>query len=248
MRFILSLIAMLALSACFGGDDSVPDRTPDYRYRLTVEVDTPEGLSTGSSVIEVRQGMGRTAADGFEQVLFVRAYGEAVAVDLPGGKTLYALLLSAGGDVNWATRVVPFLSPDEDDENPLDDVLLMEGKQELPRLWPPVGHLGERPAYPMMVIFGDEADPTSVALVDPDGLAASLGEGISLRRLTAELTDDEVTTGIEKRLEWLPNYYNKQLSGDRFQMLENKDKGVSAFISAGVFSAGVGVKDRRTEQ
>lgn len=115
-------------------------------------------------------------------------------------------------------------------------------------MWPPVRHLDERPAYPMLVTFADEADPRSVTLVDPDDLAASFGEGVSLKRLTAELTDDEVTMGIEKRLIWLPNYYNKQLSGDRFQMLKNKDKGVSAFISASVFSAGVGLKDKKAEQ
>ncbi|MEP0393170.1 MAG: hypothetical protein ABJ205_00340 [Erythrobacter sp.] len=35
------------------GGCGAEDVAPDYRYRLTVEVDTPEGLKTGSSVIEV---------------------------------------------------------------------------------------------------------------------------------------------------------------------------------------------------
>jgi hypothetical protein len=52
----------------------------------------------------------------------------------------------------------------------------------------------------MMVTFGDLADPTSVAEVDPDDLAATFGEGVKLKRLTVELTDDPVTTGIEERL------------------------------------------------
>jgi hypothetical protein len=55
----------------------------------------------------------------------------------------------------------------------------------------------------MLVRFRDIADPTSVEKVDPDNLAASFGEGVKLRRITVQLTDDPVTTGIEKRLGWL---------------------------------------------
>lgn len=225
-------LAALTLPACAAAEE---DPTPDYRYRLTVEVDTPEGLRTGSSVIEVQQGMGRTTMDGYGPVVRYRIRGEAVAVDLPGGKTLYALLRS-GNDVDWATRVVPFLSPDQDDENPLDDVLLMEGKQEVPRTWPPVGHLSERPAYPMMVTFGDEGDPTSVTLVDPDDLAASFGEGVKLKRITAELTDEPVTTGIEKRLRWMNGYRGKWFNGGPTSYEDLATDDLSAHLSAGNFS------------
>jgi hypothetical protein len=50
------------------------------------------------------------------------------------------------------------------------------------------------------VTFGDIKDPTSVARVDPDDLAASFGAGVKLKAITVEITDDAVTTGIEKRL------------------------------------------------
>ncbi len=39
--------------------------------------------------------------------------------------------------------------------------------------------------------------------VDPDDFAASFGEGVSLKRITVQITDDPVTTGIEERLGWL---------------------------------------------
>ncbi|KEO89086.1 hypothetical protein EH31_13690 [Erythrobacter longus] len=191
------LSALLASTGC-----TAEDAAPDYRYRLTVEVDTPEGLRTGSSVIEVQRAVADPVINPSASILRTRIRGEAVAVDLPGGQTLYALL-GNGQSGQWAAAVVPLLAPDAQDDNPFDDVLLLEGKQELPRTWPPVGHIGERPAYPMLVTFGDEADPTSVARVDPDDLAASFGEGVELKRITAELTDDPVTTGIEERLGWL---------------------------------------------
>jgi hypothetical protein len=225
-------LAALTLPGCAAAED----KAPDYRYRLTVEVETPDGLRTGSSVIEVRRRMGRTTMDGYGPVLLSRVHGEAVAVDLPGGKTLYALLRS-GNDVDWATRVVAFLSPDQGDENPLDDVLLMEGKQELPRMWPRVGHIAERPAYPMLVTFGDEADPTSVTLVDPDDLAATFGAGVKLKRITAELTDDEVTTGVEKRLGWLQSLWPNKLNGDRFEDFDKPE--LAARLSPNSFSTEV---------
>ncbi|HAW37080.1 MAG TPA: hypothetical protein DCX71_13555, partial [Erythrobacter sp.] len=43
---------MLCLALTVAGC-SLTDQTPVYRYRLTVEVDTPDGVKTGSSVIEV---------------------------------------------------------------------------------------------------------------------------------------------------------------------------------------------------
>ena len=58
----------------------------------------------------------------------------------------------------------------------------------------------------MLVTFADRDDPTSVARVDPDDLAASFGEGVKLRRITVQLTDDPVTSGIEERLGWLTEH------------------------------------------
>ena len=194
--------AGMVLSACALAEDA----TPDYRYRLTVEVETPEGLRSGSSVIEVRQNMGRTAMSGFGKRIDRRARGEAVAVDLPGGRTLYALLRSRN-DTDWASSVVQDLAPrieGEKWEETFDNVLLLEGKVTLPREWVHWhSAMSDRNAYPMLVTFADPADPASVALVDPDDLAATFGEGTRLKRLTVQLTNDPVTTGIEQRLEWL---------------------------------------------
>src|SRR3546814_7612883 len=55
-----------------------------YRYRLAVEVATPEGLRSGSSVIEVQatRGIGLFGPEAGE--ISLAAHGEAVAVDLPG--------------------------------------------------------------------------------------------------------------------------------------------------------------------
>lgn len=57
----------------------------------------------------------------------------------------------------------------------------------------------------MMVRFRDLNDPKSVERVDPDA--------ICVRRITAETTSDDVTTGIEKRLGWLRDAENFHYSG-----------------------------------
>lgn len=229
-------LAVLTLPGCAAAEDAPEDRAPDYRYRLTVEVETPEGLRTGSSVIEVQQSIGRTTMDGFGEQVFLRIRGEAVAIDLPDGRTLYALLRS-GGDVEWAARVIPLLSPDAGDENSLDDFLQLEGKKELPRKWTVQGPFNNISAYPMMVTFGDEADPTSVAEVNPDDLAASFGKGVKVKRITAELTDDPVTTGVEKRLGWLRSLWPNKLNGDRFEDFDKPE--LAARLSPNSFSTEV---------
>ena len=100
-------------------------------------------------------------------------------------------------------------------DDQLDNVLEVTGETELPRMWPPVAWIEERSAYPMLVTFGDLADPTSVAEVDPDDLAATFGEGVKLKRITVELTDDPVTTGIEERLGWLPKFSMADRNGNQ---------------------------------
>ena len=223
-------LAALMLPACTAAEDEAPD----YRYRLTVEVETPEGLKTGSSVIQVEQALGGAASAGGQ--IYYRVRGEAVAVDLPGGRTLFALLRS-DNDIEWSARVVQMLAPKikgEPWKQSFDNVLLVKGSIEVPRMWPANVTLPERSAYPMMVTFGDLADPTSVTEVDSDDLAATFGESFRVKRITVELTDDPVTTGIETRLIWLPNYHDKMLDGQRL----NNSQELANNLSQGSFAKG----------
>src|SRR5436853_3759495 len=79
----LGPVALLA--ALFIGDQIRINR-PGHKYRLTVEVETPEGVKAGSSVISVHpdRGYSRKGHTGIK--------GDAVLVDLGGGKNLVALL------------------------------------------------------------------------------------------------------------------------------------------------------------
>ena len=166
-----------------------------YRFAMTIEVETPAGIRTGSSVYEVKAS--RTLAllpDEAKRDWSV--VGEAVAVDLPNGQTLYALLRTDAhfGDMvglSMATIHPDFRGTGYDVVGVAEE--LSAGRYSGPSQVSPEN-------YPMLVTFEGESDPTSVALVDPDDLAATFGEGVSLRRITLELTDDPVTRGIEGRL------------------------------------------------
>lgn len=169
--------------------------THTYRFRMTMEVETPEGLKSGSSVYEVRaKNVPKLLPDMHSRDWWVR--GEAAAIDLPGGHTLFALLKTSAHFDDMMGLSMNTLHPDF--RGARYDVVgtakaLKNGQYPGPAEVAPAD-------YPMLVTFTDIADPTSVVRVDPGDLAASFGEGVRLRRITVEVTDDPVTTGIEKRL------------------------------------------------
>lgn len=185
------LLGVLALSACGSADE-----LHSYNFRMTVEVETPEGVRSGSSVYAVTAA----SAKPLLQEQAGRSWevrGEAVAVDLPNGKTVFALLKTGAhfGDLMGLSMNTLYPTFREDGY----DVVGVAGKlsQRKP---------GGEPAtvapddYPMLVAFEDINNPASVYEVDPADLAASFGEGVTLRQITVELTGDPVTTGIEERL------------------------------------------------
>jgi hypothetical protein len=66
----------------------------------------------------------------------------------------------------------------------------------------------------MLVRFRDVRDPKTVEKVDPDDLAASFGPGVVLRRITVQLTDDPVTTGLADTLPWVTRTDGYYLDSD----------------------------------
>jgi hypothetical protein len=184
----LLVAGALALAGC-----GLFEPTHTYRYRMTVEVDTPEGLRTGSVVREFMWQRQQQFATSSEFIYEQR--GEAAAVELPGGRVLFALL-----DTNPQTTILNgFHAEDRPSDIPRVGTLLERAKASGATYTFPMQGGDNLERLPQLVTFRNIADPTSVELVDPANLAASFGEGVKLRRITVQLTDDPVTTGIEKR-------------------------------------------------
>lgn len=187
--FLLALAGPL-LSGC-------TKSTWSYRYRLTLYVDTPEGVKTGAGVIEIQSA--RALFDLNQMPLAWRMYGEAVVVDLGARGLLFALLdageprpnlLGMGRQVFERTGALKARETPEERESKLER---LRASAEL-----------KRDEIPVLVLFRDIEKPTTVEEVDPDDLAKSFGAGTKLTRVTIETTTDPVTTGVEKTLKRLP--------------------------------------------
>ena len=92
------------------------------------------------------------------------------------------------------------------------------------------------PGEPYFVRFRNIADPKSVEQVDPDDLAKSFGPGVKLKSLTVQMTDEPVTSGIEKRFLWWRNYLNRHFDGTATVSEDMKDKNFAAHMTSGSFS------------
>ncbi|HJS12939.1 hypothetical protein [Sphingopyxis sp.] len=210
----------------------------ERRYKMTVEVETPVGLRVGSAVrgvVPVDHGSpGIIPLERGQASLTFR--GEAVAVDLPENQTLFALLSGNDGDPDYAKQLPG---------RALGSRLL--GEEETPmqwrrsaEIWPsPIKTVGlqNTDPRPILVHFKNPADPTSAEAVHFDNLPGVFGPGYRLRRISISLSSDEITTGIEKRLPWLPKYYGRKFDGERF----NSGRSLANMLSSGSFSANNGL-------
>ena len=165
-----------------------------WHQKMTLEVEAEGQLYTGSSVVKVRVKESEPLTKQLGYPLQFGATGEAAYVELPGRRYLFALL--GGGPSNSG--------PQTNAVNIFEDRLPQRGierfavlstsrfKTDIPR-----SH------YPLLVAFMDINDPNLVREIDPDNLAATFGLGVSLKRITLEITDEPVTEGkIESVLGW----------------------------------------------
>ncbi|MDR3437524.1 hypothetical protein [Telmatospirillum sp.] len=184
---------------------------PPYRYKETVVVETPEGIRTGSSVIEVR--MVKRAFGHEISVLPGEFKGQAVVVDLPGDRKMFALLTSKT-DRAWALKAYQYLIP----QQPFDGDLSLEkspeyrqyqlamalkGPQVVSRDRKVVGGIGTESGYPTMVRFRNINDTATVEEVDPDNLSKSFGAGYRFKSVILEKTDEPVSEGLDKQMRWM---------------------------------------------
>ncbi|PCI05396.1 MAG: hypothetical protein COB78_01980 [Hyphomicrobiales bacterium] len=165
-----------------------------WHQKLTIVVETPSGLKTGSSVTSMRVGLtsfipGQPGGRGTS-----RLRGEATIVEVAPGRYLFVLLNQQD---NLAQRVF-------DDHTGQRSKTYKETFSRLSSLREtrtvPTGLI------PLLVTFTNINDPTNVKRVYPDDLAASFGTGYELKTITLEITDKPITKGeVEKVLGWWNN-------------------------------------------
>jgi hypothetical protein len=184
-----------------------------WNQKLTVTVETPEGIKTGSAVTRVSAKVGGQSILS-QAIVSYRVEGEATFVDLGNGKYLFALL-SSGGDYTpteyWAQQA--FRKQILGDPEPY-----REEKARLSELFTKLqtnGKIANVPLdeYPLLVTFADLNDPKSVKAINPINLPATFGQGYRLKSITIEITDENVTEGqVEKLLVWLESLQGMAIS------------------------------------
>jgi hypothetical protein len=202
-RAFLAILGILILApTCFYFGYKLLYPIYTYRYRLSVEVETPDGLRSGSSVIEVRYEM-------FPQFLTERdhishVFGEAVFVDLGHGKNLVGLLASgpSGEDVDYPGSIIfQAFNLDSNDPNTPKRLSRLQGKRDLDIYHSNQYEVTKR-FLPTLVTFSDLNDLSTARIAPPALFEEIFGAGFRLRNISVEMTNDPVTSGIEKKMPW----------------------------------------------
>jgi hypothetical protein len=191
----------LALLAALVIGDQIRINRPAHKYRLTLEIETPDGIKSASGVMAVvpdrgysRRGRTSTRAD-------------ALFVDLGGGRNLLALLAHRDGalDLDGMNYLALRAYGEASDKR-----VSFNAMSGMVGIVPVKGAL-----IPLLATFGDLADPATMRVVTPDDLEAALGAGFRLHGVTAEVVPngfwpidfggilgEPVTRGIEAKLPW----------------------------------------------
>lgn len=201
---VIAIVGTIILApVCFYLGYKLLYPTYTYRYRLSVEVETPEGLRSGSSVIEVRYEI-------FPELLterdhISRIFGEAVFVDLGQGKNLVGLLAAgpSGEDVDYPGRIVfPAFNLNGNDPDTPRRLPQLRGKRDLD-IYHSNPYEAAKRFLPTFVTFGDLNDLGTARIAPPDMFEDTFGAGFRLHNVSIEMTNDPMTSGIERKMPWL---------------------------------------------
>ena len=204
-RIVLLLCVALALAGC--------GRKISYRYKLTISLNTPDGVKTASVVNEITMVQTIIKSEGTSDKLD----GEALYLDLgPGRRPLIALI---NGNCAQTFCSYDFKNIRRNEQywsyqDPFSMMVQLYG-DEFADTWDDVfkeyaSFAKGRPPLvlrprdlPLLVTFANINDPKSVLLVKSHDLAATLGPGISWRSITLQPTHEALTRSIETKLPWL---------------------------------------------
>lgn len=212
---VLGIIASIVVAVIVAWKIVYPTNT--LRYKVTVEIKTPEGLKVGSAVREVTVMQQPELPDSGPNIT---QKGEAVVIDLGKRGIAFAVMDT---DDYW-TFFEAFAQQggagnalEPEDMKYYDSV---EGKRSL-------GHEG----HPLIITFKDIKDPKSVETVYrvkrtaiPNSFGYTyevennfeeiFGSGVRLKEITIETTDEPAKRVVEEYLLWLKGYPEAPLLED----------------------------------
>lgn len=173
----------------------------EWNQKVTVVIGTPKGDVAGSSVqaISFKKYKKALLMEGNSSSWTVT--GEAVAVPLPNGRYVFALIESDTiyGESHHLLQglVHPRIGART------HEALARAAAQPVGSRFPLTGKL-----RPMLVTFSDISDPRSILEITPSNISRNIGAGYSIKSIYLEVTDEEPRrVGIRDIIPFL-NYKN----------------------------------------
>jgi hypothetical protein len=204
----LSGFAIFGLLAVLFVGDQIRLHRPDHKFRLVVEVETPDGVKSAANIYSVTPNRGYGGSNTGE-TSGPQTKGDAVFVNLGGGRNVVALLAVGTDPVEFdATNYIAMRS------------FLAAGPKVQFRDMKKTTALSPVPVpaenAPVLVTFKDVNDPASMRRLTADNVQQLLGPGVKLRSMTVSTVangfwpvdiggalGEPVTRGIEAKLPWL---------------------------------------------
>lgn len=188
-----------------------------WNYRITVEVETPEGIMTGSTVrkafMSTRPALLGESSGGNS----MKVIGEAVVIDLGERGHVFGLITWSSYREMLDAFPLPRTRSHVDEIKMLKKMLKPGKKAEVSK------------DYIRMSAFVNMDDPRSIKMIKGsklnietqkrekvDNFEDVFGEGVRLHKITVEITDDPVTWGVVDR--YLPSNFVSEVK-DKWQTL-----------------------------
>jgi hypothetical protein len=215
-------VGPIALLAALVIGDQIRINRPGHKYRLTVEVETPEGVKSASGVLSVHPDRG------YSRHGSTLTKGDAVWVDLGGAKNLVALLAQLddkGLELDGMNFVALRAFNAAGRRTTFNEMNRISGTA------PVTGAL-----IPVLAAFSDINDSATMRVVKPDDIEATYGKGFALRGITVEavpngfwpldfggVLGEPVTRGIEAKLPWWSRAGDPAAAAVQAAGLQSKD-------------------------
>src|SRR4051812_33376758 len=165
-------VGPIGLLAALVIGDQIRINRPGHKYRLAVEVETPEGVKSAAGVLSVHPDRG------YSRKGSTLTKGDAVFVDLGGGKNLVALLAHVD-DKGLNLEDINFLALRA--FNAAGRKATFNAMNQMAGTAPVTGAL-----VPVLATFSDINEPATMRAVAPEAFEAVFGKGFRLSGVTAE--------------------------------------------------------------
>ena len=212
-KILLIVVLSIICSATYVAAGIIQDKEYSWRYKMTVLIETPEGVKTGTAVREMNIKF--EPRPGYTPEPYHASFkmrGEAVAIDLGDHGVVFALI----NPDSYSEVTQTFSGPPP---------LTIKGAEHYSRLNNASAQLNKN-SYPSIVTFLTLSDPKSVVLlkgkafdkqkqeiVSIDRFEEILGKGIRLKDISVEMTNEKIEWKIEKFIPWIGLLKNSYLSG-----------------------------------